>query len=218
MRENSSVFLMRICLPDVPGTLGSVASAMGQFGADIMSIEIVEKGAGRAVDDFVVALPPERLPDGLVSICQELDGVRVQWVSRYPEGGGLQSDLEALEQMIAEPAYAAETLVSLAPEVFRSQWSLLIHTGDDKPAVIYSTPMAPDPSTDQLRGFAPFDGSHRMTLDGDTFPGFQDSVAVVAPLDSSRTIAMGRDGGPDYLDSEIARLEHLMHVSVQESR
>lgn len=204
---------MRVCLPDVPGTLGSVASAMGQFGADILSVEIVEKRSGRVVDDFVVTLPPERMPDGLVSICQGLDGVSVQWVSRYPEGGGLQSDLEALEQMVADPAYAAETLVSLSPQVFRSQWSLLIQTDGD-PTVIYSTPMAPDPSSEQLRSFAPFDAWHRMTLDDASFPGYQDSVAVIAPLTGSRAIAIGRDGGPDYLDSEIARLEHLMHFAV----
>lgn len=217
MRENEAVFLMRISLPDVPGTLGSVASAMGRFGADILSVEIVERQSGRAVDDFVVGLPPERMPDGLVSMCQELDGVSVEWVSHYPEGGGLQSDLEALEQMTADPAFAAETLVSLSPEVFRSQWALLVDADDQHPSVVYSTPMAPDPSSEQLTKFAPFDACHRMTLDGESFPGYQDSVAVVAPLASSRAIAIGRLGGPDYLDSEIARLQHLARFAQHES-
>ncbi len=212
MGDNDPVFLMRISLTDVPGKLGSVASAMGEFGADILSVEIVEKRSGRAIDDFVVTLPPERMPDGLVSICQKIDGVAVDWVSRYPEGGGLQSDLEALERMTADPAYAAETLVSLSPEVFRSGWALLIDAGDH-PAVIYSTPMAPDPDRGQLAGFGPFDTTHRLTLGDESIPGYSDSVVVVTPIETARAIIVGRQGGPAYLDSEVARLEHLAELA-----
>ena len=37
--------MIRIQLPDTPGSLGSVATAMGTANADISAIEIVEKGA-----------------------------------------------------------------------------------------------------------------------------------------------------------------------------
>ena len=127
------MFLMRVTLPDRPGSLGAVATAMGQVGGDINAVEIVEKGDGFVVDDFIVDLPPNQLPETMVSACQSLAGVRVEWISRYPEGGGLQSDLEALERMAADPVHAAETLVSLCPVVFRSHWSLLIDVGSDGP-------------------------------------------------------------------------------------
>jgi hypothetical protein len=56
------VFLMRIALPDRPGSLGSVATAMGGVGADINAVEIVEKRVdGSVVDDFIVDLPPSQL-------------------------------------------------------------------------------------------------------------------------------------------------------------
>ncbi|HZA74624.1 MAG TPA: amino acid-binding protein, partial [Propionibacteriaceae bacterium] len=45
--------MMRVTLPDRPGSLGAVATAMGGVGADINAVEIVEKGAGIVVDDFV---------------------------------------------------------------------------------------------------------------------------------------------------------------------
>ncbi|MDQ3591372.1 MAG: amino acid-binding protein, partial [Actinomycetota bacterium] len=35
-------FLLRVELPDVPGSLGTLASALGTTGADIQAIEIVE--------------------------------------------------------------------------------------------------------------------------------------------------------------------------------
>ena len=96
---------------------------MGGVGADINAVEIVEKGEGTVVDDFIVDLPPNQMPETIVTACQNLPGVRVEWISRYPEGGGLQSDLEALERMTADPAHAAETLVTLCPVVFRSHFA-----------------------------------------------------------------------------------------------
>ena len=67
-----------------------------------------------------------------MTACQNLAGVRVEWIARYPEGGGLQSDLEALERMRADPRMP-RTLVSLCPVVFRSHWATLIDISDDAP-------------------------------------------------------------------------------------
>jgi len=44
------VYLMRVSLPDRPGSLGLVASAVGSVGGDINAVEIVEKGDGVVVD------------------------------------------------------------------------------------------------------------------------------------------------------------------------
>ena len=214
VRQDGHVFLMRVLLPDVPGSLGAVATAMGSVGADILAVEIVEKHGGGAVDDFVVGLPPDGLPDALISSCQGLDGVTVEWISRYPEGGGLQSDLETLERMTNDPDHAAETLVASAPAVFRSQWAILVEVEPDGRAVAtYNTPMAPDLDSDQLKELAPFDDIHRLDLAGDWLPGYSDSVGVVAPLGESRAIVIGRLGGPTYLDSEVARLRHLARLA-----
>ncbi|HEY9292231.1 MAG TPA: amino acid-binding protein [Microlunatus sp.] len=205
---------MRVSLPDVPGSLGAVASTMGAVGADILAVEIVEKHDGVAIDDFVVGLAPDRLPDALISSCQGLDGVTVEWISRYPEGGGLLSDLETLERMTNDPDHAAETLVSSAPAVFRSQWAVLVEVAPDGTAhATYNTPMAPDLTTDQLKRLAPFDETHRMSLDGEWLPGYDDSVVVISPLGEDHAIVIGRLGGPSYLDSEIARLRHLARLA-----
>lgn len=206
---------MRVRLPDVPGSLGAVASAMGAVGADILAVEIVQKQDGAAIDDFVVGLPPDGLPDTLISSCHALPGVTVEWISRYPEGGGLQSDLETLERMTNDPDHAAETLVSSAPAVFRSQWAVLVElTPDGTATATYSTPMAPDLSSEQLAELAPFDKLHRLDLSGEWIPGYDDSVVVVSPLGESRAIVIGRLGGPHYLDSEVARLGHLARLAV----
>ena len=60
-------YLLRVMLPDRPGALGAVATALGQVGADILSVDVVERAAGRATDDIVIELPTDRLADSLVS-------------------------------------------------------------------------------------------------------------------------------------------------------
>ena len=62
---------------DVPGALGKVATTMGTVDADISAVEIVEKGDGYAIDDFILSLPTETMPDTLVSTCDQLEGVKV---------------------------------------------------------------------------------------------------------------------------------------------
>lgn len=206
------MFLLRVSLPDRPGSLGAVATAMGRVGADINAVEIVEKADGVVIDDFIVDLPPNQLPETMVTACQSLKGVRVEWISRYPEGGGLQSDLEALERMAADPKHAAETLVSLCPVVFRSHWALLVDVGDvgpDGPRASFSTTRAPDLTAEVAELLAPFDATHRVDLESGWSPGWGDTTAVVTPLTQDRVIAIGRLGGPAFLDSEIARLHHL---------
>jgi len=200
---------MRVSLPDRPGSLGAVATAMGGVGGDINAVEIVEKGNGVVVDDFIVDLPPNQLPETIVSACQNLAGVRVEWISRYPEGGGLQSDLEALERMTADPANAAETLVTLCPVVFRSHWATLLEVTPGGSEAIFSTTLAPDITAAIAAQLAPFDVTHRSNLPAGWSPGWGDTTVVVTPITRDRVIAIGRLGGPAFLDSEIARLHHL---------
>ena len=200
---------MRVRLPDRPGQLGAVATAMGAVGGDINAVEIVEKGDGVVVDDFIVDLPPGALPENIVTACQNLEGVRVEWISRYPEGGGLQSDLEALERMTADPGHAAETLVTLCPVVFRSHWATLLRVERDTATPVCSTTLAPDLTPDVAASFAPFDVTHRTDLAAGWVAGWGDTTVVVTPLTQDRVIVIGRLGGPAFLESEIARLHHL---------
>ena len=135
-------FLLRVELPDVPGSLGRVATAIGEAGGDIEAIEIVEKQAdGIVVDDVLLETAPGIMPDSLVSACNQLDGVRVLWISRYAAGGQLFLDLEAVEEMSADPGSAVERLVELLPVAYRADWAVLLHR---EHGVVHGTPTAPD--------------------------------------------------------------------------
>ena len=54
-------YLLRLVVPDRPGLLGAVATALGEAGIDIVSVDVLERSGGVAVDDIVVELPGDRV-------------------------------------------------------------------------------------------------------------------------------------------------------------
>ena len=60
-------YLIRVSLPDVPGSLGQLAEAFGIVEADINSVDIVESSLdGTVTDDIVVTLPTGVMVDTLI--------------------------------------------------------------------------------------------------------------------------------------------------------
>src|SRR4051812_137971 len=123
-------YLLRVVLPDRPGMLGAVASALGEAGADIVSLDVVERGPDGAVDDLVVELPSGALVDGLITSAQSVPGVMVESVRPYTGAADLHGDLELVEALATSPASAYQLLVDNAPGVFRAGWALLL-AGDE---------------------------------------------------------------------------------------
>ena len=69
-------FQLEIALPDRPGSLGAVASAIGFAGGDIKSINILRNENGRGIDQILVAIPGTDTTD-LVNVLNALGGVEV---------------------------------------------------------------------------------------------------------------------------------------------
>ncbi len=91
--------LVRVWLPDRPGALGLVASRIGSVGADIVGIDVVERGERVAVDEFAVVVPDDGRLDLLVREVEQVDGASVEEVRRV----GIFPDprLDALESAAA---------------------------------------------------------------------------------------------------------------------
>ena len=77
-------FVVRVWLPDRPGALGHVASRVGAVGADVVGIEILERGGGSAIDEITVVLPDASGVDRLVSEIRQVEGVAVEDVRPVP--------------------------------------------------------------------------------------------------------------------------------------
>ena len=209
-------FLLRVELPDVPGSLGAVATALGAAGADIEAIQIVEHRAdGVAVDDILLELPPTVLPDSLITACHVVEGVQVVWISRYHASASLSMDLETVESFTAETKHALTRLVDATPVTFRTDWALLLELGRS-PRVRYATPAAPELTEAMLASIG-----EQNLAELTTFADFPSivvaAVTCVTGDDREFAIMAGRPGGPEFISSEVARLEHMaaLAASVQ---
>lgn len=69
-------FHLTISLPDRPGSLGSVASAIGFAGGDIRNFAVVRNEGGKGIDDVVVAIPGTD-PTDLLNVLSQIGGVEV---------------------------------------------------------------------------------------------------------------------------------------------
>lgn len=202
-------YLLRVELPDVPGSLGRVASAIGEAGGDIEAIEIVEKTShGTAVDDVVLEMAPGRMPDSIVSACNAVPDVRVLWISRYPAGGNLFLDLEVVEEISAHPDQAHERLLGMVPRAYRVDWAVWLTRRDGDVVMRSSTEAAPTqvPWADLTRP-GPIEA-----------PDDENLVLCGVPFGEDLFV-LGRRGGPAFVDSEMHRLGHLValatHISDQ---
>ncbi len=72
--------VVRVWLPDRPGALGQVASRIGSVHADVTAIDILERGAGRVIDELVVSLPDSTSVELLAKEIGAVDGVAVEHI------------------------------------------------------------------------------------------------------------------------------------------
>ena len=186
---------------------GRRASAIGLAGGDIEAIEIVEKRPdGTAVDDVLLEVPGGTMPDSIVSACNGLDGVRVVWISRYAAGGNLFLDLEAVEELTANPEEALDRLVELLPVTFRADWAARVHRAQ---GIVFATGAAPEDLD-----FVEIEGrAERLEAEGDDV-----TIYAAARISGNEIVVIGRRGGPDFLESELARVGHLAGLAATIAR
>lgn len=184
-------YVVRVWLPDRPGALGAVTSRIGAVRGDVVGIEILERGGGRAVDDLVVELPDDGILDLLIAEIAQVDGVDVEDVR--PLADALHDPrLDALEsaaQLVAA-ATGEEILVALcerAAATIGAQWAVVVDLNDGSAKVEVGTA----PSAAWLAAFVAGSRSSARVVAMEAGP---DDV-VWAPLPAANlALVMGRDG------------------------
>jgi len=210
-------YLLRVVVPDQPGMLGALATALGRAGGDIISVDIVERGRGVAVDDLVIDLPPGRLPDGLVTAATSVSGVRVESIRPYV-GGPLDThrELEVIEAMAERPTEAMTSLVGALPRIFRAGWAVAVRRSEDRYEVEAGSSAAPE--LDGIRlPWLPLAKAHVLDPEDDWVPASWQHLGTelaAAPLgEPERAVLVGRPGGPAFRVGEVVRLAHLTGVA-----
>jgi hypothetical protein len=184
-------FVLRIWLPDRPGALGLVASRIGGARGDVIGIEILEQGAGRAIDELVVELPEGEGVDPLLRAVTAVDGVDVEWVQSL---GHADHDPQlALLEAAARLVEAGDQLSGLAllctdvRRAFEADWAVVVDLA--VPAAVAGAGDVPDPSwlVAFVNGSRHLSGEHEL--------GAEDVAWAELP-GQERVLAVGRGGRP----------------------
>jgi hypothetical protein len=199
---------IRLRVPDRPGALGRVASAIGAVSGDIAAVDVLQSEAGQALDDVVVRVRDGahrgRVRDTLATV----PGVAVEGVhSPEPPAAG-HADLQLVAQVLARPERALQTLVDGAPAALGVDWAGLVEDPGDAPVGV---PMSL--STAAPAALSPVGGPFTLRPltvelpDGERHPG-----ALVPLAGCGVGLLVARAGGLAVHRSELWRLEQLAAV------
>ena len=209
-------YLLRVVVPDRPGTLGALASALGAEGADILSVAVVERTDGFAVDDLVVELASSRPPDVLITAAESVRDVVVE--ALRPFAGPLETthDLELGEAVTASATRGLPLLAEALPRIYRSAWALVVESAGGRPRRLAASAAAPETDADHLPWLPLEKATVLDPVGGHAVPSAWtdlDTDLAACPLGGGhRVVVLGRPGGPAFRPSELARLAHLCGI------
>lgn len=208
-------YLIRVLLPDAPGSLGRLAEAIGAVGGNIKSVDVVESlPDGTVMDDMVISLPTNTMADVLISAAHMVEGVVVD--SIRPFSGTV--DRRGQIKMLVDVAGASSNsdkiaqLIDNIPQVLTSSWAILLEDGSPVRRITasYGAP-EDDGSTPSLINIT---AAQILNPAKDTWIpeswALLDSSLAAAPLgNSGLVLIIGRVGGPEYLPSEVEHIGYL---------
>lgn len=199
---------LRISVPDRPGSLGRVTSAIGSAGGDIAKVDVLESEAGRALDDVFVSVRDAVHLERLARSVGALSGVVIQGVQHPAPPATGHTDLELVQQVLSQPGRSLQTLVDGAPGALGADWAALLEFGPDgaQSAVIARSIRAPEPRT--IAVSAPLRLGAVRVLDPTTDAPY--SGAALVPLTGTQVgLLLVRETGVGFHRTELWRFGPL---------
>lgn len=185
------------------------------MGADILSLDVVERGEGFAVDDLVVDLGPQSLPDTLITAAEALEGITVDSIRPYSGVLDTHRELELIDHVAAAGRDQLQMLVDQVPRVLRVGWCAVLRNSPDTAWPVFGSAGVPE-TTPAHTDFLPLRAPISLDPEADWVPqSWQelDTKLAAAPLGAlDKVVIVGRPGGPDFRPSEIARLGYLTGI------
>ena len=207
---------VRLVVPDRPGALGQVASAIGTAGADVVQVEVIGSENGRAVDDVHLQVRDTAHLDRVVTELAAAAGVSVEGVLHSPPPVTGHAELELVARLVAQPDRALRTLVDGAPAAIGAAWAALLGATGSRPLDVVDTVVlpgvhAPEVLPEVSDGLPLRVSSPRLTLDGGRSPA--GSVLVPLGTDEPMALVVVREVGPSFHRSETWRLAEIARTA-----
>jgi hypothetical protein len=198
-----------VWLPDRPGALGAVASRVGAVGGDVVGIDILERGGGRAIDELVIDLPDETLVSLLLAEVRCVDGVDIEEL-RPVSPGRRDPDLLALEiaEILVAEDNPQELLANIANYLLRlldSTWCVVVDLSTREALAFAGRP----PPVAWLVAFVEGSQTSLLTV-GHAHRPTDVAWATLASWGSA--VVVGRDGRPLHV-RERRQLELLARIA-----
>jgi hypothetical protein len=202
-------YVLRVWVPDRPGALGSVASRIGAVRGDLVGIDILERGGGRAIDELVVDLPDAALVPLLLAEVGQVDGVDVEDVRPAPPSLA-DPRLDALETaaLLVEQTDIDGLLLTLSTHArhdFEADWGIVIDPASAVPLAAVGSP----PPTAWLAAFVSGIKSSVRVATGECGP---DDIAWASVDTADLAVVVGRRGRP-FRARERRQLAALARVA-----
>ena len=201
--------VVRLWLPDRPGALGAVASRIGAVRGDVVGVEILERGGGRAIDELVVELPDASLVSLLVAEIGQVDGVDVEDVriapARVPDASVEALDTAARLVAVSTTGGLFDAMTAHACAAYAAEWAAAVEL--DAGVLVASEGAPPPPAW-----LAAFVAGMRSSGTGGTGSCGAEDVAWALLEEASTALVMGRQGRP-FRSRERLQLDALCRIA-----
>lgn len=216
--EPTMSFLIRVQLPDEPGSLGELAEAIGLVEGNIQSVDVVQLLPHKTVvDDIVVHLPKTTMADALITAIQTVPGAEVDSLRPFTGTINRSGQISMLADIAAHRhsiPKAMAKLVAVVPRSMTASWVIVLDVAAN------STRVAASPAAPEDDGSSPeVDVTEARVLNPeaeDWIPAswsLLDSTLAATPLTGTDMVMIiGRTGGPSFLASEVENLGNLGRI------
>lgn len=215
-------FSMRISLPDRPGMLGAMATALSDGGANILALDVIDREEGEAVDDLVVEAPGG-LAEALRRSAEDVSGVVVEAIQPMDAWRDPITPMELAAELVeGEPSDVLSKLVTGLPVALWATWAFVIRAGNPIPEVLDASPGAP--SLDNVdTPWMPIDSprrfAHALWMPPAWRMGRLGYQAAAAPYrDKNTALLLVRRVGPRFRPSELRQLGLIARLAAAAER
>lgn len=189
---------LRVSVADRPGSLAALTAALSRAGVNVLSVTVLERDQGRAVDDLLLEWPYGRSLHTLTRHLEDCPGLRIHGI-RHLATTAATSDTDLIRQAADQPERALQTVVDGLPHVLLADWAAAFDRRAPRLPVI-GTPGAPTPLPETS---ASFDRPRALSAGAE-------ALIVTAVPDSPVRILVGRYEGPAFTSSEVQRCAALL--------
>jgi len=120
------LYLLRVSVPDRPGALGALATAIGEAGGDITAVDVVERGPTAAVDDVLVETADAESAGTILAKLESLPKIVIEAWQPFTEGDQLRDGLDIVDGLGSTASRALAAITRIAPAVLRARWVVII--------------------------------------------------------------------------------------------